>query len=299
MSTNPTNPHREDQGTYFMRDHSNLDEMTRLDIQEELITDGMGGVLPEQPDPGIFRRVLDVACGTGGWLIELAKSYPDMTRLVGVDISASRIEHARERAKAEQVSDRVEFQVMDALLILEFPQDYFDLVNIRSATSFMRTWNWPKLLNEMQRITRPGGVIRITEILRSHSNSPAVVRLMALFGEAFFNAGHLFSEGKTEDTFIEGYAGVANDLVRLMDQYGVHNIQTRISTGHYRPGTLTGELYIEDLRLSGKNMMPFLRKWGRVPDDYDALCQETLEATQRPDFTGSWDMLTAWGTKTS
>jgi SAM-dependent methyltransferase len=196
------------------------------------------------------------------------------------------------------VSDRVDFQVMDALLILEFPKGYFDLVNLRSATSFMRTWNWPKLLSEMQRVARPGGVIRITEALRMHSNSPAVIRLMALFGEAFFNAGHLFSEVKTEDTFTEGSAGIANDLARLLDQYGVHNIQTRISTGRYLPGTPTGQQYIEDLQLSGKNMLPFVRKWGRLPDDYDTLCQEALDATQRPDFSGSWDMLTAWGTTT-
>ena len=299
MSSNPDELRHQLPSTYFVRERANPDEMTRLDIQNELMTDGTGGVLPEQPDPTSFKRVLDVACGTGGWLIEAAKTYPTMTRLVGIDVNAHLIEHARARAQAEQVSDRVEFQVMDALLILEFPEDYFDLVNVRSATSFMRTWNWPKLLKEMQRVTRPGGVIRITEALRMHSSSPAVIRLMALFGEAFFNAGHLFSEVKTEDTFTEGSAGIANDLAGLLDRYGVKNVQTRISTGHYLPDTPTGQQYIEDLQLSGKNMLPFVRKWGRLPDDYDALCQEAVEATQQPDFSGSWDMLTAWGTKTS
>lgn len=298
MSSNPDELRRQLPSTYFVRDRANADEMTRLDIQNELITDGMGGVLPEQPDPTRFKRILDIACGTGGWLIQAAKAYPSMTRLVGIDVNAHLIEHARGRAQEEQMRDRVEFQVMDALLILEFPRGYFDLVNLRSATSFMRTWNWPKMVSEMQRVTRPGGVIRITEALRMRSSSPAVIRLMALFGEAFFNAGHLFSEVKTEDTVTEGSAGIANDLARLLDQYGVHDIQTRISTGHYVPGTPTGQQYIEDLQLSGKNMLPFVRKWGNLPDDYDALCQEAVEATQRPDFSGSWDMLTAWGTTT-
>lgn len=300
MSSNPDELRRQLPSTYFMRDRANLDEMTRLDIQNELITDGMGGVLPEQDEATVssFKRILDVACGTGGWLIRAAKAYPNLTRLVGIDVNAHLIEHARERAQAEQVSDRVEFQVMDALLVLEFPRGYFDLVNLRSATSFMRTWNWPKMISEMQRVARPGGVVRITETLRMHSNSPAVIRLMALFGEAFFNAGHLFSEVKTEDTVTEGSAGIANDLIRLLDQYGVHNIQSRISTGHYIPDTPTGQQYIEDLQLSGKNMLPFIRKWGSLPDDYDALCQEAVEATQRPGFSGSWDMLTAWGTTT-
>ena len=215
MSTNPDDPRKQLPSTYFA-DRANQDEMARLAVQDQLMTRGMGGVLPEQPDPTTFKRVLDVGCGTGGWLIETAKTYPTMTRLVGVDVNARAIEYARTQAKAEQVSDRVEFQAMDALLILEFPKDYFDLVNMRLATSFMRTWNWPKMLDEMQRVTRPGGIVRLTEIEGMDANSPALMRLAALAGDAFYNSGHLFSEGKTEDTFTRGTAGVASDLARLL-----------------------------------------------------------------------------------
>jgi len=90
------------------------EELTRLQVQGQMLTTGMGGVLPEQPDPAIFRRVLDVGCGTGGWLIEAAKTYPSMTLLVGVDVSKRMVEYARSRAEAEQLSERVQFQTMDA-----------------------------------------------------------------------------------------------------------------------------------------------------------------------------------------
>src|SRR5229473_18384 len=162
MSTNPTDPRREYSSTYFA-DRSNQDEMTRLAVQDQMTTIGMGGVLAEQPDPTIFGRVLDVGCGTGGWLIETAKTYPSMSRLLGVDISSKMVEYARTQAEAQQVSDRVEFHVMDALRMLEFPESYFDLVNHRLATSYLRTWDWPKLLQEYQRVAQPGGVIRVTE----------------------------------------------------------------------------------------------------------------------------------------
>src|SRR5579883_1482725 len=46
-----------------------------------------GGILPEQPDPSRFQQVLDLGCGTGGWLIDLAKTLPTSTSLVGVDVS--------------------------------------------------------------------------------------------------------------------------------------------------------------------------------------------------------------------
>ena len=79
-------PRPEHPSTYFVQDHSNQEELTRLQIQDELITAGMGGVLPEQPDPARLQRVLDVGCGTGGWLIETARTYPTIELLIGVDV---------------------------------------------------------------------------------------------------------------------------------------------------------------------------------------------------------------------
>ncbi len=167
--SNPTNPRREHPSTYFVQDRSNKGEPIRLQIQDQMTTAGMGGVLPEQPDPTIFQRVIDVGCGTGSWLIEAAKTYPTMSLLVGIDVSGKMVEYACAQAEVKQVSDRVEFHTMDALRMLEFPSDYFDLVNHRFGQSWLRTWDWPKLLSEYQRVTRPGGVTRVTE---SDFNSP-------------------------------------------------------------------------------------------------------------------------------
>ena len=298
MSSNPIEPRREYPSTYFIKD-ANQDEMTRLAIQDELITDGMGGVLPEQPDSTIFRRILDVGCGAGGWLIRAAKTYPITTRLVGVDVNSRVIDYARKRALEEQVEDRIEFQVMDALLILEFPKDYFDLVNVRFATRLMRTWTWPQLLDELQRVPRPGGGIRISEYVGITSNDPATIRLFQLLGDAFYGAGHLFSEGKVEETSAEGVIGVAGDLARLMHQYGVKNVQTRRSTQDCPIGTPPGESFAHDMRLGFRGTMPFIRKWRGLPDDYETVYQALLDAMQKPDYVTTWSVITAWGTKTS
>lgn len=60
------------------------EELRRLTMQDWLVTKVMGGVLAEQPDPMVFRRVLDVGCGTGGWAIEAARLCPGM-QVVGVE----------------------------------------------------------------------------------------------------------------------------------------------------------------------------------------------------------------------
>jgi ubiquinone/menaquinone biosynthesis C-methylase UbiE len=56
------------------------------------------------------------------------------------------IEYACTQAQAQQVGGRVQFTTGDALRILEFPTSSFDLVNQRFGMSWVRTWDWPKLL---------------------------------------------------------------------------------------------------------------------------------------------------------
>ncbi len=95
---------KEHPSIYFVQDRSNKEELQRLQIQDHLLTTAMGGVLPEQPDPLRFKRVLDIGCGPGGWLIELARTYPDCETLIGIDASTRIVESARKHAYDEEVS---------------------------------------------------------------------------------------------------------------------------------------------------------------------------------------------------
>ena len=95
-----SDPRREHPSTYVVQDRSNQEELTRVQIQGQMLTASMGGVLPEQPDPRRFKCVLDVGCGTGDWLIEAAKTYPEISLLAGVDASGKMLEHARAQARA-------------------------------------------------------------------------------------------------------------------------------------------------------------------------------------------------------
>jgi ubiquinone/menaquinone biosynthesis C-methylase UbiE len=272
-----------------VQSHDNQDEFTRLQIQDHMITTSMGGALPEQPDQTSFKNVLDIGCGTGGWLIEAAKTHPEMTQMFGIDTSGKMLDYARAQAEANQVSDRAEFQLMDALHMLEFPTNYFDLVNMRFAQGWIRKWDWPKLLQEALRVTQPGGVVRFTEAdTDSTSSSPAFKRLNRLLIQALYQAGHYFTPGGD---------GITAHLIGLMHQHGVLNIQTRTCTVEYRAGTPEGQFYAEDVKLTYQIIQPFLRKWTRVPDDYETTYQQMLVELQAPDFVARGHLLTAWGNK--
>jgi len=289
MST-PPDPSREHPSTYFVQDRANQVELQRLVIQDHLLTASMGGIFPEQPDPSAFQRVLDIGCGPGGWLLEAARAYPALS-LVGIDISQSMIHYARAQAEAQQVHQRVEFQVMDALLRLAFPDQHFDLVNLRLSSSFMRTWDWPKMLHEMIRVTRPRGVIRVTDMeVNADSTSPALTQLYECFKCALYRAGHLFAQEAD---------GLTAHLERLLTQAGCQDVQTKRYALEYRAGTPEGEACYEDAKHIFQTLRPFFYKWGCAGETYDDLYQQMLHEMQQPDFHGTWKLLTVWGTRPS
>jgi ubiquinone/menaquinone biosynthesis C-methylase UbiE len=276
--------------TYFVQDRSNKEELIRLDEQDHLITTLLGGLLPEQKDLGSFQRVLDVGCGTGGWLINLARTHPGIATLIGVDISERMVNFALGRARDARVHDRVTFQVGDALRMRKLPSDSFDLVHQRLGMSFVRTWEWPRLLREYQRVCKPGGVIHITEnSLLPETSSPALRRLVALLIEALYQAGHLFTQE---------HAGVTRHLATVMRRYGVAQIQTK----EYpcvidRTNPEAQRLYADDLHRLYRTGLPFLRKWIKLPSDYQELYRQMVIETQQPDFFALNIFTSVWGNK--
>jgi ubiquinone/menaquinone biosynthesis C-methylase UbiE len=278
---------RERPSTYFLQDWSKQKERDRLEVQDKMLTLGMGEVLPESADPTLLRRVLDVGCGTGGWLIETAKRYPAIEKLVGVDISNTMVVHARQEATAAHLGGRVQFQMMDALRTLDLPTSSFDLVNQRLGFSWLRIWEWREVLWEYRRVCRPGGIICITEPhIIAENNSPALTQLNTLLLEAFWRSGHLFNPS-TE--------GVTGELVRLLTQHGIQDVQSRVHTLVYRAGTQAGQNFYEDMTRAFQLFLPFFQKWTRVPDDYQKIYQQAKKEVQAPNFVATMTLLTAWG----
>ena len=102
----------------------------------------------------IGGKVLEVGVGTG---ISLPR-YGASTRVVGVDISNSMLDKARERAK-RLGPDRIEIEVGDAEE-LRFADNEFDVVVAQYVISAVP--NPERALNEFVRVVRPGGEIIIT-----------------------------------------------------------------------------------------------------------------------------------------
>ncbi|MGZ3621747.1 MAG: methyltransferase domain-containing protein, partial [Ktedonobacteraceae bacterium] len=78
----------------YISDPESGAEMARLIDQDRLVTKGMGGLFPERSnDFSGMHRVLDGACGPGGWALEIAFKYPEI-EVVGFDVSQAMIDYA-------------------------------------------------------------------------------------------------------------------------------------------------------------------------------------------------------------
>lgn len=284
----PSEPKKDQPHTYVVQDDLYAEELRRLTIQDELTTTLMGGPLSEQSEAASIRRVLDIGSGSGSWVLSAAKTYPEMS-LIGIDISQRMVDYARQQTSDLQLTERVEFHVMNALLMLEFPDDYFDLVNLRFGIGYLRTWDWPKLLADILRVCRPGGIVRVTECeVGGQSSSQAVTQLYSLLTTALFREGHLFEQNPR---------GLIDHLVPLLTRHGYQNVQSRARMAEPQPGTPEAQAAAQDISGMCRVSRPFLEKWDCLPADYDTFCQQVLAETQDPTFTTSSTLLTVWGHK--
>ncbi|KAF9092333.1 hypothetical protein BGX29_010507 [Mortierella sp. GBA35] len=112
------------------------------------------------PAPGSIERtrILDLCCGQGRHILQLAELYPHL-ELHGHDQSQYLIELAQSRAAAANVSDRATFTIGDCRAI-PHEDDSFSLVMVMgNSFGYFATDNAnTNLLKEIHRVLKPGGV---------------------------------------------------------------------------------------------------------------------------------------------
>ena len=103
------------------------------------------------------RRILDVGCGTGYLLRELAARVPAAAELAGIDAAPVMIETARAAAR----DDRLRFSA-GAAERLPFAAETFDLV--LTTTSFDHWADQQAGLAECARVLTPGGQLVLADL---------------------------------------------------------------------------------------------------------------------------------------
>lgn len=282
-------PDQEESENTYVLDAEDAAEMARLLDQDKVINESMGGLFPERTGLSNIYDVLDIACGPGGWVHEVAHSYPEM-EVTGIDISKRMVEYARAHARVRKL-DNAHFRVMDALKPLGFPDKSFDLVNARTIFAFMPPAVWPRLIEECMRILRPGGTIRLNEAEWGFSNKAAFERYCWLINQALQRAGQSFSPNGL-------YIGITPMLSRFLRDAGCQDIQHMAHVFDYSAGAAFHGASYQDLRTAFKLVQPFLVKTGvTTQEEVDRLYEQAMVEMQAEDYCSLSFLLTVWGQK--
>lgn len=277
-------------GNYYILGDSHA-EMVHLIESDRSFTRSMGGLLPEQPEEILLglNDVLDIGCGPGGWVLELAQQFPDI-QVSGLDISAGMIDYARVLARASHL-ENAHFHVGNALEPLDFPDASFDLVNARQLEGVIPTASWPGLLQEMVRVTRPGGTVRLAGNEWGVTNSLAfeTVHALTLQGNLAFGLNH----GPDARTW-----GLINMASRYLRDAGCVQIQEHPSFLDFSADALQHQDASKMWIISAELLGPFFLSAGvTTAAPYEQLKRQLSIELAEESFRGIIYTMTVWGHK--
>jgi len=101
--------------------------------------------------PGVDKAVLDLGCGCGTWIMDLARDFPHV-RAVGVDLIP---------IQALDMPFNCRSEIDDINLGLEHFYGDFDVVHARLISSGIQ--DYAALVEQVARVTRPNGLVSFSE----------------------------------------------------------------------------------------------------------------------------------------
>ena len=113
------------------------------------------------------KAALDIACGTGQFTLDLADFFP-FAQVTGLDISKPMVERAQ--ANAEQRKSGVEFKFGNAMDLSAYRENQFSLTTFNQAAHhFEKLADVRSVFMELDRVTKPDGLILSTDLVRLNS----------------------------------------------------------------------------------------------------------------------------------
>lgn len=279
-----------DNNTYVLDPESPV-ELARLIDQDRIVTQAMGGPLVGVSHLPEEAKVLDLACGPGGWALDVAFARRDV-EIAGVDISKIMVDYARARAHTQYLGN-ASFEVMNITQPLEFSDSTFDLVNARFCVGVVRREHWDAFLAECGRVLKPGGTLRLTEPVETTgtTNSESYERFVQLVHKALWRSGYGFS--------VNGYSlGITTVLPRILRKGSYNNVRYLPHALEFSTDCEAWQDMYQNLQASRYLAPRLLQKAEGMPlEEIDAISQQAITDMLSDQFCGVWHFATISGEK--
>ncbi|CAG8980135.1 hypothetical protein HYALB_00011668 [Hymenoscyphus albidus] len=132
----------------------------RIYLQHWIIWEQIGFLLdPRIPVQGDSLKIADLACGTGIWLVDLAKRLPQTSQLDGFDISPAHFPSKHELPPQVILSELDSFAAVPENLVGKY-----DIVHCRGFSLYVADGDPGPLIENIKTMLKPGGYIHWEEL---------------------------------------------------------------------------------------------------------------------------------------
>ncbi|KAL0089795.1 S-adenosyl-L-methionine-dependent methyltransferase [Phycomyces blakesleeanus] len=236
------------------------EELDRLNLQHSNFVTVFDGLVLNSVKNDIRpgSKVIDLGCGTGAWILDMAKAYPD-SKFFGVDIADVFPKH--------DLPPNISFSIMDISKPLTFEKNSFDFINARLIIVSITEERWPTILKECYNILKPGGLVQFMEYdhIASNGDENTMRFVRGLYGAMKKNHQDFF---------------VSNKLSGLLRFAGFNNVkEDRRILELNADGTELSKRILENWTRALIGFRPFILPFicPNDPDSYDLLLEENIK----------------------
>ncbi|CAE6447258.1 unnamed protein product [Rhizoctonia solani] len=133
------------------------------------------------------KDILDVASGSGIWVIEIAQEFPQ-SQVVGIDLSMPGF-------LGQNIPENASFIVADVTKYFPFEDASFDVVQMRIVPSINER---TLIYQEIHRVLRPGGIIQLVELSPPVSRKGIRPPALDEIDQAVARGGHVHKKDENE-----------------------------------------------------------------------------------------------------
>ncbi|CAG8622638.1 9669_t:CDS:2 [Paraglomus occultum] len=218
-------------------------------------------------------NVLDIGCGPGTWILDMATTYSKST-FYGLDISPT--------FPSQIKPVNAEFILADALEGLPFEDNFFGLIYLRFLNKSFTKDDWrTKLLDELMRVTNPGGWIEMME-------SGLVLLNPAPNLEKVWNAGRVLLEENGV------WVDMAYELENLLKSHPqslnvtFQEVWHAVGTWGGKDGEIWADHMIQSATLTSQSLLQY---WGMSPEEFQKFVRELSEQLHSFDYNTSFSTI--------
>ncbi len=257
-------------------------------LHQYLLRAQEGRLYPEIIPVVEMECALDMGCGAGEWIFDMAKNHPKL-RIYGVDVDEMPLHRATQRRNAKGLC-QIQLRHIDITQPLPVPDSFFDFVHMRRCTRSIAPTQWPGVIAECIRVLKPEGWLVMAELELCQISSPAMMAIQSVMTQArakYGNSMHIRGE----------MTGMAPRLYGMLLQaqmdnvaYDLHTVDLGFMGGH------TARLFLTEIIRYAWRMRPMVVEQQMMSSEgFDELIKQASSELLAPDLCGWGVLITAYG----